>query len=156
MQEELLCPQLFTNVADVLAGGDVMKLGVKIMTDDPAVVRGLSQRLIQCVSQFSNHVDFCFSSDAYLEVTPKGVSKWTGIIQSQAMRGTRDGLICAVGDHHNDVEMIRHADVGFAMGNAVRDVLQVATYTIGSASDHAVGQLLMDIRSYYNTLPLTT
>ena len=44
----------------------------------------------------------------------------------------------AIGDGGNDVEMLQHAGIGVAMGNARDEVKQVADYVTDSVDDNGV------------------
>jgi len=60
-----------------------------------------------------------------LEILQAGVSKWQALHELAAQQGIAPAEIIAVGDDHNDLDMIRHAGLGIAMGNAV-DAVQAA------------------------------
>lgn len=61
-----------------------------------------------------------------LEVFARGVSKWSALRWVAAEHGIDEREVAAIGDHINDVEMIRRAACGIAMGNAVEAVCEVA------------------------------
>lgn len=61
-----------------------------------------------------------------VEVTPAGVSKWSGVLHLAELWNVAESEICAVGDDVNDLAMIRAAGLGVAMGNAVPEVKAVA------------------------------
>lgn len=56
------------------------------------------------------------------------VSKWHGLEQVAGAMEIAGDQIVAIGDDVNDVEMIRHAGLGIAMGNAVPPVKAVADW----------------------------
>ena len=60
------------------------------------------------------------------EISPAGVSKWSGIRHLADDWGIAAEEICAVGDDVNDLPMICAAGLGIAMGNAVEEVKQAA------------------------------
>lgn len=63
-----------------------------------------------------------------LEILPAGVSKASGLdVVSAELKITTEQIV-AVGDHFNDAEMIRHAGMGVAMGNAPDDIKQLAQF----------------------------
>lgn len=64
------------------------------------------------------------------------VNKWYAIQEVARRLGVAPGEIVAVGDDVNDVEMIAHAGLGVAMGNAVSQVKAVARCQAPS-NDHA-------------------
>jgi hydroxymethylpyrimidine pyrophosphatase-like HAD family hydrolase len=61
-----------------------------------------------------------------VEVTPAGVSKWSGVLHLAELWNVAESEICAVGDDVNDLAMIRAAGLGVAMGNAVPEVKAAA------------------------------
>ncbi|MHC4441408.1 MAG: HAD family hydrolase [Planctomycetota bacterium] len=63
------------------------------------------------------HVVECFSPQ---------VSKWYGISQVAQQMGIGDDQIIAIGDDVNDLEMIQHAGLAVAMGNAIEPVKAAA------------------------------
>ena len=62
--------------------------------------------------------------------------------QLAAQRGIAPAEILAVGDDYNDLDMIRYAGLGIAMGNAVEAVREAADYVTGSNADDGLVQAL--------------
>ena len=62
----------------------------------------------------------------YFELTPRDVSKWTGLCALSECLGVPTEAICAVGDQANDLPMLRAAGMAVAMGNAIDPVKQAA------------------------------
>ena len=58
------------------------------------------------------------SKDTYLEVGARGVSKPMAIDALARRLGIGRQSILAIGDHYNDIEMLRYAGMGVAMGQA--------------------------------------
>lgn len=145
--KEDLQPQVFDTVEQVFADGDVLKMGVHFKESESLKSDPLQNLISHLSNDLESEVSWCFSSTDYLEVMSIGTSKWSGIQNSQSLRGCKDNTIVTVGDHHNDVEMIHHADIGIAMGNAVKAVKEGATRCIGHVDDNAVGKLLAELRS---------
>lgn len=77
-----------------------------------------------------------------LEVLRAGVSKWQALRQLAAQQGITPAEIVAVGDDHNDLDMIRHAGLGIAMGNAVDEVKAAADTLTGSNAEDGLVQAL--------------
>ncbi len=88
------------------------------------------------------HSELVQSESNYLEVLPSGVSK------GQALRFLADYLglavdeVIAVGDNLNDIEMLREAGLGVAMGNAHPDVKRVADRMTASNDQDGVAQVI--------------
>lgn len=70
------------------------------------------------------HVVECFAPQ---------VNKWYGIMQLARRTGIAPAEIVAIGDDVNDLEMIRNAGLGIAMGNAIEPIRNAARW---HAPDH--------------------
>lgn len=71
----------------------------------------------ECRRLFGDQVHIIYHAE-YLEIAPEGVSKQWGGEQLASCLGVPAQRIAAVGDARNDIELIRWAGVGAAMGNA--------------------------------------
>lgn len=80
---------------------------------------------------------------AWLDLNPKGVSKATGLEAVRRSLGVEPDRTVAIGDGHNDLDMLRWAARGVAMGDA-DDVVRAAAdeVTGGVLEDGAVPVLL--------------
>lgn len=58
---------------------------------------------------------------------------------------TQDKII-AIGDGHNDIEMINYAGYGIAMGNGHKELLKVAKYTTKPVKEHGVYYILKNFK----------
>lgn len=77
--------------------------------------------------RFATHVLRSPQYEGFLcEFMPAGTSKWWAIERLAADWGIGHDAICAVGDDVNDIQMIREAGLGVAMGNALPLVKAVA------------------------------
>lgn len=77
-----------------------------------------------------------------LEIIPAQASKWRALESLAAAHGIAAADMIAIGDDQNDVEMIRHAGLGIAMGNAVEAVKAVAAHVTGSNAEDGVVQAI--------------
>ena len=77
-----------------------------------------------------------------LEVLPATVSKWQALERLMAAEGWTADDVMAIGDDYNDLEMIRGAGLGIAMGNAVDAVREAARHVTGSNDDDGVAQAI--------------
>jgi hydroxymethylpyrimidine pyrophosphatase-like HAD family hydrolase len=59
-----------------------------------------------------------------------------------AQQGIAAEEIITVGDDHNDLDMIRYAGLGIAMGNAVPEVKAAADAVTGSNAENGLVQAL--------------
>lgn len=77
-----------------------------------------------------------FSKANYLEIIPLGTNKAEALGQLIASLGLDLSQLAAIGDGLNDLEMLREAGLGIAMGNAPAAVQSVADW-VTSANDQA-------------------
>ena len=64
----------------------------------------------------------------YLDIVPKNVTKYTALKQlSDYLKVTNDEIL-AVGDNVNDIEMIKNAGIGVAIGGCYDEVKEIASY----------------------------
>jgi len=73
-----------------------------------------------------------------LEFLAPGVSKWQALERVASAEGFRRFEIAAVGDDTNDIEMIRNAGLGIAMGNAVRAAKSASDLVVRSNAEGGV------------------
>jgi Cof subfamily protein (haloacid dehalogenase superfamily) len=73
-----------------------------------------------------------------LEFLSPRSGKWSALQSIAAREGVAPEEIAAIGDDDNDVEMVREAGLGIAMGNAVPAVRAAADAVVGSNSEDGV------------------
>jgi 5-amino-6-(5-phospho-D-ribitylamino)uracil phosphatase len=87
---------------------------------------------------------------AFLEIMSPGNSKWHALSRLIEMEGFTPEQVICIGDEVNDLEMISHAGLGVAMGNAIPAVKAAAQYTTRSNEEdgvaHVVEQFLLKER----------
>lgn len=87
-------------------------------------------------------VDYAIGYTAWLDIMPEGVSKAAGLETVCAKLGVDQADTLAVGDGHNDMEMLVWAGHGVAMGQAPDDVKAVADAFCESVDVDGVALLL--------------
>eukprot|EP00775_Hariotina_reticulata_P003247 gene3247-3523_t len=122
------------NVEALLAGPAVRKL---LFMADPEVVESLikphwSSNLQQQAAEVVQAVP------NMLEVVPQGVNKWAGLQVLLQHLQLPPEQVMAVGDGSNDLEMVSHAGIGVAMGNAVPSVKSAAAFVVSSNDDGGI------------------
>lgn len=107
------------------------------MCADSMISNTISRRI---VDQFSDKVwlyDFpCVMPNSHtgeivhiLELFSANTNKWSAITWYLQQHGIDPARVGAIGDQVNDVPMIEHAGISFAMGNAIDQVKSHARYT---------------------------
>jgi 5-amino-6-(5-phospho-D-ribitylamino)uracil phosphatase len=84
---------------------------------------------------------------AFLEIMTPGNSKWRALSVLIEKAGLTPEQVICIGDEINDLEMIRHAGLGVAMGNAIPAVKAVAAHVTRTNEEdgvaHVVEQFLL-------------
>lgn len=88
-------------------------------------------------SQFPD-LEFLRSGPTYLEVAAKGMSKRDAVEKLQNIYHLNRLEIVACGDNFVDLEMLRYAGVGIAMGNSPDEVKKAAAMVTASNLDEGV------------------
>lgn len=70
----------------------------------------------------ANELNIYPSKPTYLEIMPSNASKTSAINYLQKKFDIKKDEIIAMGDNYNDIDMLKYAGVGIAMGNAPDDV----------------------------------
>ncbi len=84
-----------------------------------------------------------FKSQAdYLEIVPEGVGKGPALERVARKLGLRPEEIMAIGDAENDVDMLRYAGTGVAMGQAPDLVKQAADFVTATVSEEGAAQAI--------------
>ena len=76
-------------------------------------------------------VEYAIGWTAWLDVAPEGVTKASALQSLAARLGTGASRTIAVGDGTNDVEMLRWAGIGAAMGSAPESVKESSDIVTG-------------------------
>jgi len=97
----------------------------------------ISRLQAQAATHFPN-LELARSGGIYLEVFAEGVSKEQAMRKIQAFYNVDIQQIVAIGDYFVDMEMIRHAGLGIAMGNAPEAVKEAAARVTTSNDEEGV------------------
>ncbi|CAG7604703.1 5-amino-6-(5-phospho-D-ribitylamino)uracil phosphatase YcsE [Paenibacillus solanacearum] len=82
------------------------------------------------------------SDDKYIELLSTGASKGHALERLMQQLGISRDCCLAMGDHLNDLEMIRRAGVGVAVANAHPELLGAAVHCCKHHQDHAVADAI--------------
>lgn len=99
----------------------------------------------QGAAQFPE-LEFVHSGATYLEVLAAGVSKCSAVQGLQAVYGASRKEIAAFGDYFADLEMLRYAGMGVAMGNAPDAVKKAADFVTATNDQEGVYLALKNMR----------
>jgi 5-amino-6-(5-phospho-D-ribitylamino)uracil phosphatase len=121
-------PELLTSPPPGVFSGFTMGTRDEMLALERSLHDELGDRISTHVLRSPKYVGFL------CEIMPGGVSKWSAIRRLAAGWGITEAEICAVGDDVNDIQMIRAAGLGVAMGNALPEV-KAAADRIAPAQD---------------------
>lgn len=85
-------------------------------------------------------------SPVFYDVVPKGSCKSVGIDKIIAHYGIRLDETLAFGDGGNDIDMIKHAAIGVAMGNAGDSVKEAADYVTTTVDEDGILNALIELK----------
>lgn len=92
-------------------------------------------------------VEFVSGADDFCEILPKGNTKGTVLQKMAELLGIDMKKTVAVGDYENDVDMLRRAGVGYAMGNACPEAKAVADRITVNCDEHAIAAIVAELDS---------
>lgn len=102
---------------------------------------GLPYRVLGAArAAFDGRLEVTVSHPEYLEFMPLGVDKGTGLAFVAHRLGVPMAAVMAVGDQSNDLEMLRDAGLGVAMGDAPAEVMAVADDVTGTVAADGVAE----------------
>lgn len=78
----------------------------------------------------------------WLEIMPRGVNKASGLARIAEKLGCTMNEVMAFGDAQNDVDMLREAGIGVAMGNAMEDVKEAANLVTDTNDNNGIGKII--------------
>jgi Cof subfamily protein (haloacid dehalogenase superfamily) len=108
-----------------------------IVTCEPEEMALLRQKL-------SRHIDgsatLVRSAPALLEILPVGASKGAGLAWLLERLGVPQTEVLAIGDAENDIEMLRMAGIGVAVGNAMQAVKEAADVIVAGNDEDGVAE----------------
>lgn len=116
------------------------------IVDDPYQLRPLAEELPRRFGARLAHnvLQACNWDFAVMEAFAPGVSKWHGVQRLCEQWGISPSRTAAIGDDVNDLQMITHAGLGFAVANARPEVRAAAGRVLGTNDECAVEQMIDD------------
>ena len=125
---ELSGDMVITEVADLVAD----KVSRVIIRDPDST----AEDFLELARRLGLHgTDYVVGWTAWLDLAPVGVSKASGLAHVADQLGVDAADVLAIGDGRNDIEMLRWAGRGVAMGQAVEEVREAADDVTGTVYD---------------------
>ena len=131
------CTEIFEDNIDFLKGKDIVKF-IYMNTDYSYL-----QRIAEEVKDLTQNMDVSYSSNRYMEVNRKGVSKGAGLQRLCDIVGIDIKDTIAIGDNYNDLSMIKAAGLGVGVSNTVEAMKSECDFITESDCDEgAVGEVI--------------
>jgi len=118
---------------------DVAKI---VVSGDPFQIQRLK---IQLQEELYDKITITSAIQNYIDILEKGVSKARGLHILAEELGIKREEIVAVGDNFNDIDMIKYAGLGVAMGNAPQEVKQAARKVISNNDGDGIAVLIKSL-----------
>ena len=126
---------VITEVTDLVAD----KVSRVIIRDPDST----AEDFVALASRLGLHgTDYVVGWTAWLDLAPMGVSKASGLDYVARALGVDAADVLAIGDGRNDLEMLRWAGRGVAMGQAIEVVRQAADAVTATVHDEGLAQEL--------------
>ncbi len=91
-------------------------------------------------------VEYAIGWSAWMDIAPQGVTKASGLELVRERLGVHPSRTMAIGDGHNDLDMLRWAARGVAMGNADAVVKEAADEVTLPLDQHGAARALRMLR----------
>jgi len=118
-----------------------------LLSDDPPVI---SAAKVFTSAIRHDKLYFVTSSSHYLEMMRAGVHKGTGLAALAERLGVERQHIYAIGDYHNDIEMLETAAVSACPSNAPGEIREKAKIEVGHCDNGAVADFIEYIEEIYS------
>lgn len=99
----------------------------------------------QIAEPFKESLNCMFTAAFYFEFTAKGIDKAKALETVFSLEDIHSQDVIAFGDGHNDISMLKMANISVAMGNAVEEVKQAADIVTLSNDEDGIAHALADI-----------
>jgi Cof subfamily protein (haloacid dehalogenase superfamily) len=95
--------------------------------------------------KFPGTLFFTRSKPEYLEILAPEVSKADALREITSLWGMSQSEVMAIGDAPNDISMVGWAGVGVGIGNAVREVKEIATLVVADHDHDGVAEAILKV-----------
>lgn len=107
---------------------------------------GTSEDFIELAERIGLHeVNYAVGFTAWMDINPEGVSKGSALELIRRKLCIEPSETVAIGDQRNDIEMLKWAARGVAMGQAPADVKAVADEVTGTIEEDGAARILRQL-----------
>lgn len=115
--------------------GEVLK--AIMFPESPELIEKIKKDLIEL-----GGLEVVSSGPDNIEIMAEGTSKGSGVKAFAEILGIKREEIICIGDHENDISMVKYAGLGIAMGNATESLKAVADYVTDDNENSGVGNAI--------------
>lgn len=112
---------------------DICKLVISDVSDLSAIkseILNTSSVSITTIKKYGDYKDNVINKEyEYLDITPNNINKNNALTILENYLNINTNEVMAIGDNLNDLDMVKNAGIGVAVGNSYNELKQVATYT---------------------------
>ena len=80
-----------------------------------------------------------------IEVQSANTGKGAALLRIKELLGDRARVAVAVGDYENDIDLVQAADIGYAVGNAIPALIEIADRVTVPCSEHAIARIIEEL-----------
>ena len=80
-----------------------------------------------------------------IEIQRKGTGKGDSVRRFKELLGDRARLVVGAGNYENDIDLIREADIGYAVRDSIPSLLAVADRITVNCGDHAIAAIIAEL-----------
>jgi len=95
-------------------------------------------------------ITMCYAETKSLEISPLGISKASGLMHLCEYLNIPIDETIAVGDAENDIEILKAAGLGVAMGNAFEPVKEIADVIVSDCDSTGIKEVIEDYLLKYD------
>lgn len=118
-----------------------------LFEDEPEVLKTIHDHIL--AQSWGVEYELVFSNDHLLELTKAGASKGGMVLRLAEILGVERKDIYCIGDHGNDISMLKVSALSFAPENAIPAVLETADVVVGHCRDGALADMIEELEKRY-------
>ena len=119
--------------------------GVKISQVTWRSTKEIVSKMIEEVRENTKDYNHFISGEVYIDILPKGISKFTGIMNLCKILNVSINSCIAFGDSGNDIEMLKGVGFGIAVKNGTKEARAAADLIIGDHNTCALANKVLEL-----------
>lgn len=116
-----------------------------VLQDEVSKITNIYDDVKHIINEYDDSLNVFRSVKHLIEITPFGSDKGYGIKKLIELKPELDREIIAFGDGENDITMLKFADIGVAMENAMQTVKKISDFETGTNDNQGIVRALEKI-----------